>query len=82
MATKQFKGVCTASVNYSIDDEGLVRNVSFVNGCSGNLEGIARLVEGRPAKEVAEILKGLTCGHKNTSCPDQFAQALLEEMNH
>ena len=70
------QGVCSQVINYDIDDNGKVHNVSFVGGCNGNLQGIGKLVEGMSADEVIERLKGIKCGFKNTSCPDQLAKAL------
>lgn len=80
MATRKFKGVCTAEVSYRVDNEGLVRDVEFSKGCDGNLQAVARLSEGRPAAELIDLLEGVVCGGKNTSCPAQFAQALKEEL--
>ena len=70
------QGVCSQLIDYDIDDNGKVRNVSFVGGCNGNLQGIGKLVEGMSADEVIERLEGIKCGFKNTSCPDQLAKAL------
>lgn len=81
MSSKVFRGVCTTEVSYHIDNDGLVRDVLFSKGCDGNLQAVASLVEGRPAAEVAERLKDITCGSKSTSCPAQFAQALLEDIS-
>ena len=53
-----------------------VKNVSFFGGCNGNLKGIAALVEGKKAEEVIPVIKGIKCGFKSTSCPDQLAIAL------
>jgi uncharacterized protein (TIGR03905 family) len=55
--------------------------VQFIGGCNGNLKGIAALVEGMPADEVIQRVQSITCGSKNTSCPDQLAQALLAAKN-
>lgn len=74
------KGVCSRQINFEIDDNGLVHNVSFVGGCNGNLKAIGKLVEGMPATKVIEILEGNTCGGRPTSCADQLAQALKENM--
>ena len=68
-------GVCSRSIFFDLD-EGLVRNVRFEGGCNGNLQGVARLAEGRPATEVASVLSGICCDSKPTSCPDLFARAL------
>jgi uncharacterized protein (TIGR03905 family) len=72
-------GTCSASVSFSIVD-GLIRDVSFDGGCSGNLQGIARLVEGMAPAEAEKRLSGIRCGGKPTSCPDQFAAALREAL--
>jgi uncharacterized protein (TIGR03905 family) len=71
------KGVCSTRVDFDLDGD-IVRNVSFENGCHGNLQGLARLAEGRKAAEVIAVLSGIRCGDKKTSCPDQFARALQE----
>ena len=61
-------------------DGKTIEDVSFDGGCSGNLAAIGKLVSGRPTEEVAQILKGNTCGPRKTSCADQFSQALLQAM--
>ena len=73
-------GVCSRSIEYTIDAQGILRNVHFEGGCPGNLSGIGRLVEGMPAAEVIKRLEGITCGQKTTSCPDQLAKALHREL--
>jgi uncharacterized protein (TIGR03905 family) len=73
------KGTCSSKIDFEIDD-GIVHNVRFTDGCNGNLKAIALLVEGKPALEVAHLLKGNTCGFKKTSCADQFALALEEAL--
>ena len=72
-------GVCSRSVTFDIED-GKLYNVKFAGGCDGNLKAIAKLSEGRSAEEVAELLKGNTCGWKDTSCGDQFAKGILEAL--
>lgn len=69
------KGVCSTSIDIELED-GIIRSVRFTGGCNGNLQGISRLVEGMPAKEAIAKLKGIRCGYKPTSCPDQLARAL------
>lgn len=59
-------------------DEGKLHNVSFIGGCNGNLKAIGRLVEGRDAREIADILRGNDCKMRGTSCADQFAKAIDE----
>ncbi|MDR1124958.1 MAG: TIGR03905 family TSCPD domain-containing protein [Deltaproteobacteria bacterium] len=69
------EGVCSTRLDFELDGD-IVRNVRFENGCHGNLQGVARLAEGRKADEVIATLAGIHCGGKTTSCPDQFARAL------
>jgi len=68
-------GVCSKNIDFDIID-GKVRNVKFLGGCNGNLQGIGKLVDGMPVSEVVGKLKGLKCGAKQTSCPDQLARAI------
>ena len=77
-------GVCARKIAFSIDDDNKVRNVRFLGGCSGNTQGLSALVEGMDAEDVIKRLKGIDCGGKGTSCPDQLALALtacLEDTN-
>lgn len=74
------KGTCSRKINFDIDEEGKVRNVSFLGGCNGNLKAISKLVEGMDAKRVIELLEGNTCGPRPTSCADQLAKALKENL--
>ena len=74
--TYQPKGVCSRQISFEIDDEGKVRNVSFFGGCNGNTQGLSRLAEGMDAKELVERLRGIRCGMRATSCPDQLAKAV------
>ena len=71
------KGVCSSTINIEVED-GLVKDVSFVGGCNGNLKGISTLVKGLKVEDVIEKLKGIECGMKGTSCPAQLAKALEE----
>ena len=70
------KGGCAMAIEFEIDDEKKVHNVKFIGGCSGNTQGIAKLVEGMDANEVITRLEGIQCGSKPTSCPDQLTKAL------
>lgn len=70
-------GVCSQKIMLDVEN-GRVKNVKFTGGCHGNLQGIARLVEGMTVEEVIDRLSGIRCGFKQTSCPDQLAQALRE----
>ena len=69
------QGVCSTKVDFEIED-GVVKNVSFLGGCNGNLKAISALVEGMPVDEVTKKLSGISCGMKYTSCTDQLATAL------
>ena len=68
--------VCSKQINFSVDDEGKLHDVSFLGGCPGNLPAIGKLVEGKDAKEIANILRGNPCGARGTSCADQLALAI------
>lgn len=69
------RGVCSQLMEFEVED-GVIRGLEVTGGCSGNLQGIARLVEGMPVEEAIRRLEGIRCGFKPTSCPDQFARAL------
>lgn len=71
------KGVCSRQINFDVCDNKL-KNVSFIGGCNGNLQGISRLVEGMDLNEAIKRLQGISCGWRGTSCPDQLANALKE----
>jgi uncharacterized protein (TIGR03905 family) len=71
------RGVCAREIQYDIRD-GKVTNVKFIGGCAGNATGLSSMVEGLPQEEVISRLKGITCGPKSTSCPDQLAKALSQ----
>lgn len=71
------KGVCSQMIQFDIEDNK-VKNVSFLGGCNGNLQGISRLVEGMDVNDAISRIEGIRCGFKSTSCPDQLAQALKE----
>ena len=68
-------GVCPMNISFDLDGD-TVHNVSFKGGCNGNLQGISRLVEGMKPEDAIKKLKGIRCGYKSTSCPDQLARAL------
>lgn len=70
------KMVCSTEISFELDDENKVHDLRFRGGCNGNLKAIGRLVEGQEASKVAEILRGNTCGPRQTSCADQLSKAL------
>ncbi len=78
--TYKTRGTCSRQIDFELDN-GIVKNVTFFGGCNGNLKGVSALVEGKPATEVIDILKGIKCGFKHTSCPDQLAQALEKALS-
>ncbi len=69
------KGVCAKQMNIEVED-GIVKDVQIVGGCNGNSSGISMLVKGMKVEDVITRLKGVKCGSKSTSCPDQLAVAL------
>lgn len=75
------KGVCASSLEFDVED-GVVKNVSFLGGCDGNHKGLAALAEGMTPDEAVKRLKGITCGMRNSSCPDQLSLALEEFMKN
>lgn len=70
-------GTCSKEIIINLDGD-TVRSVSFIGGCSGNLKGISSLIAGMKAEEVIRKCRGIRCGLKQTSCPDQLAAALEE----
>ena len=77
MYSYQPKGVCSKNINFEIVDNKITE-VVFTGGCAGNLLGISALVKGMEVEEAIKKLKGISCGDKSTSCPDQLALALEE----
>mgnify|MGYP004503343377 FL=1 len=72
-------GVCSRRMTVELED-GIIRNVQVEGGCNGNLQGISRLVVGMKATDAIERMKGISCGGKGTSCPDQLSKALEEAL--
>ncbi len=77
MFTYSTKGTCSRQILFDVDAENKMHNVRFIGGCGGNLQGIARLVEGKDINEVETLLAGIRC-RNNTSCPDQLSKAISE----
>ncbi len=71
------QGVCSRSIHFEVKDNKLT-NVTFVGGCAGNTQGVARLIEGMDIDDAIARLEGIQCGPRPTSCPDQLAKALKE----
>lgn len=74
------QGTCCQIINLEIEDN-IIKNVEFLGGCHGNLQGIGRLVVGMSAEDVIQKLKGILCNSKPTSCPDQLARCLEQYLN-
>lgn len=72
------RGVCSRKIDIEIED-GVIKNVAFLGGCHGNLQGISALVKGKKPEDIIAVLKGISCNGRGTSCPDQLAKA-LEQM--
>ena len=70
-------GTCSTKIEFDVEDNKIY-NVEFTGGCNGNLKGIAALVEGQDIDEVKKKIKGIKCGFRDTSCPDQLSRALDE----
>ena len=78
--TYKTKGVCSRAIYIEMED-GVIKDCQFEGGCSGNTQGVAKLVIGMEADEAIDRLEGIRCGFKTTSCPDQLAKALMEMQN-
>ena len=72
------KGVCSMKITFDVDENDIVSNIKFTGGCNGNTQGVAALANGRKKDELINLLSGIRCGFRPTSCPDQLAQALKE----
>lgn len=75
MLVYKTKGVCAQEIHFELDGD-TIKYVEFIGGCSGNTQGVARLVEGMKVNDAIAKLGGIKCGFKSTSCPDQLATAL------
>lgn len=80
--THEFKttGVCAKSITFDLNENNVVTNIEFEGGCNGNLKGVSALADGKTADELITKLKGITCGKRPTSCPDQLATAISEQI--
>ena len=80
MNTFTTSGTCSRAINFEVEGE-IIKSVNFVGGCSGNTQGVARLVEGMNIHDAIAKIDGIKCGARSTSCPDQLAKALKEYLN-
>ena len=74
------QGVCSQKIYFKVDDEKRIHELKFEGGCNGNLQGVSRLVEGMKGEDAIAKLRGIKCGFKSTSCPDQLSYAIEEAM--
>ena len=72
------QGTCSRQIVIDVNDSGIIENVTFIGGCNGNTQGISSLVKGAKIDDVIAKLKGIKCGFRPTSCPDQLATALMQ----
>lgn len=70
-------GVCSKEMIIEVEKE-IIKDIKVIGGCPGNSLGLISMVKGRKIEEVIQKLKGIPCGIKKTSCPDQLAKALEE----
>lgn len=68
-------GTCSKMIDFEVENN-IIKSVAFTGGCNGNLKGISALVAGMSVDDAISKLKGIQCGFKSTSCPDQLARAL------
>ena len=71
-------GVCSSAISFEIDEQGKVHDVKFQGGCSGNTQGVARLIDGMDIDEAISRIEGIQCGFRKTSCSDQLTKAIEE----
>ena len=74
------RGTCSTQIDIEVDGD-IIKSVKFTGGCNGNLQGVSRLVEGMKAEDAIAKLRGIKCGFKSTSCPDQLSYAIEQAMN-
>jgi uncharacterized protein (TIGR03905 family) len=74
--TYKTQGTCSQAIEITVDDDNRIDSVQFIGGCDGNTKGISSLVRGMKVQDVIAKLRGITCGYKSTSCPDQLSKAL------
>ena len=72
------KGVCSRKTVVELDEGGIIKDISIIGGCSGNTQGLMSLLKGMNARDAIEKMRGINCGGRGTSCPDQVAKALEE----
>ena len=80
MATKHIQyettGTCSKLIDVTADENDVIQQVFFLGGCTGNLQGVSKLVQGQKIDDVIQKINGIRCGNRSTSCPDQLCRAL------
>ena len=76
------RGTCSRAIDIDVSDDGIINDVSFYGGCNGNTQGVSILVKGMKATDAIAKLKGIDCGGRGTSCPDQLARALEQVLEN
>lgn len=79
--TYETKGTCSRQIDIDVNEAGIIENVKFTGGCSGNTQGVAALVVDMHIDDAIRRLEGIKCGPRSTSCPDQLANALKNYKN-
>ena len=74
----QTEGTCSKYIHVVLNDDHVIQEVQFIGGCSGNTQGVAALVKGQKAEDIIDKVKGISCGGRPTSCPDQLSKALVK----
>lgn len=74
----QTEGTCSKYIHVVLNDDHVIQEVQFISGCSGNTQGVAALVKGQKAEDIIDKVKGISCGGRPTSCPDQLSKALVK----
>lgn len=74
-------GVCSYKTIVELDENHIIKNIEILGGCNGNLKGITSLLKGMKAEDAISKIKGITCGPRKTSCPDQVAKALMQAID-
>lgn len=77
MFTYKTKGTCSQMINIEVENN-IIKSVEFIGGCSGNTQGVSKLVQGMNVDEAISRLEGIKCGFRDTSCPDQLSKALRQ----
>ena len=79
--TYKTKGTCSSQIEFDINDN-VITNVTFTGGCNGSLQAVRSLVDGLTVEQIEKKVRGIMCGMKGTSCPDQLAKAVREAYEH